>query len=217
MAARRAAIPVRVRLLPRHVAALLIAAGLACAGGARAAERTDEVLSALNRARTDPAGFATVLQHYRARLHGKSYLKPGTANTWIDTQEGVVAIDEAIAVLRATRPLPPLATQEGLRRAAEDHVAWQGPRGELGHVGEGHSSPFDRMRRYGVTKRATGENISYGSAGLQVVIDLIVDDGVPSRGHRRNILDPAFREVGIAVGPHRRYGTMCVMDLASAQ
>ena len=68
-----------------------------------------------------------------------------------------------------------------------------------------------------VAKRKAGENISYGSAGLQVVIDLIVDDGVPSRGHRKNILDPGFHDVGIAIGPHLRYGTMCVMDLTSAQ
>jgi uncharacterized protein YkwD len=72
------------------------------------------------------------------------------------------------------------------------------------------------MRRHGVVKRASGENIDYGATGLQVVIDLIVDDGVPSRGHRRNVLDPAFRAVGIAVGPHRTYGTMCVIDFTSA-
>ena len=197
--------------------ALLSAAYLACIGAARADDGSPEVLIALNRARSDPAGFAAVLEQYRARLHGKRYLEPGTPNTWIVTQEGVAAVDEAIAVLRATAPLPPLVMSDGLRQAAQDQVAWQGPRGEMGHVGEGASSPFERMRRHGVTKRAAGENISYGAAGLQVVIDLIVDDGVPSRGHRRNILNPAFRQVGIAIGPHRRYGTMCVMDLASAQ
>jgi uncharacterized protein YkwD len=233
MAARAATIPVmsagpggrrrfgfRVKLQPRSlvppIAALLVAAGLACGAGARAADDTEAVLRALNRARTDPAGFAVVLQHHRARLQGRHYLAPGTANTWIATQEGVAAVDEAIAVLRGTPPLPPLVPLEGLRQAAADQVAWQGPRGELGHGGAGGSSPSERMRRHGVTARATGENISYGSAGLQIVIDLIVDDGVASRGHRRNILDPGFRAVGIAIGPHRRYGTMCVMDLAAA-
>ena len=184
---------------------------------AQADDRSDEVLIALNRARTDPAGFAAVLQQYRVRMDGKRYLKPGTTNVWIVTQEGTAAVDEAIAVLRATAPLPPLAMHPGLTRAAQDHVAWQGPRGEIGHGGEGGSSPSDRLNRHGVTKRTSGENISYGATGLQTVVDLIVDDGVASRGHRKNILSPAFRQVGIAIGPHRRYGTMCVMDLASAQ
>jgi uncharacterized protein YkwD len=202
--------------IPRLVSACLVAAGLAWAGTARADNMPDEVLAALNRARTDPAGFSSVLQQYRARMQGKRYLKLGTTNAWIMTQEGTAAVDEAIAVLRATAPLPPLSVNQGLALAALDQVAWQGPRGEIGHAGQGGSSPSDRVIRHGVRAHMSGENISYGADGLQVVIDLIVDDGVASRGHRHNILNPDFRQVGIAIGPHRRYGTMCVMDLASA-
>jgi uncharacterized protein YkwD len=207
----------RVRFALGHVAAVLIAACLAWSATAQADNRSDEVLTALNRVRTDPAGFAAVLQQYRVRMDGKRYLKPGTTNVWVITQEGTAAVDEAIAVLRATAPLSPLVMHQALVRAAEDHVAWQGPRGDVGHGEAGGSSPSDRLIRHGVAKRAWGENISYGATGLQIVIDLIVDDGVGSRGHRKNILNPAFRQVGIAIGPHRRYGTMCVMDLASAQ
>ena len=207
----------RLSIILRLVPAFLMAACLVCAGMARADDLPDEVLAALNRARTDPAGFSAVLQLYRARMYGKRYLKPGTTNAWIITQEGTAAVDEAIAVLRATPPLPALSVNQGLALAALDQVVWQGPRGEVGHQGQGGSSPSDRVIRHGVRKHLSGENISYGSDGLQVVIDLIVDDGVASRGHRHNILNPDFREVGIAIGPHRRYGTMCVMDLASAQ
>jgi uncharacterized protein YkwD len=196
---------------------VLAGAALSWPGAASASEDGGSVLAALNRVRTDPAGFAVVLEQYRTRLQGNRYLQPGTRNSWIVTQEGAAAVDEAIAVLRATRPLPPFTVDAGLALAALDHVAWQGPRGEVGHAGDGRSSPFDRMRRHGVAHRSMGENISYGADGLQIVVDLIVDDGVPDRGHRRNILNPIYREVGIAVGPHRRYGTMCVMDFASAQ
>ena len=196
-----------------RVPAFLIAAGLLCAGVAPA---DDGVLAALNRARTDPVGFAAVLQQYRARMQGKRFLKPGTTNVWIVTQEGTAAVDEAIAVLRATAPMPPLSVNPGLALAALDQVVWQGPRGEVGHRGEGGSSPFDRQARHGVRARLSGENIDYGADGLQAVIDLIVDDGVPSRGHRHNILDPDFRQVGIASGPHRQYGAMCVIEFASA-
>ncbi|MBV8165595.1 MAG: CAP domain-containing protein [Alphaproteobacteria bacterium] len=201
---------------PSLLAALLATTILVAGGPVRANDGTDDVLAALNRARTDPAGFAGILQAYRARMRGDRYFEP-RANTWIVTQEGVAAIDEAIAVLRATAPLPPVVRHTGLTQAAQDQVAWQGPRGEVGHAGEGRSTPFDRMRRRGVVYRTAGENISYGPTGLQVVVDLIVDDGVPGRGHRHNILDPSYREVGIALGPHRRYGTMCVMDFAATR
>jgi uncharacterized protein YkwD len=42
----------------------------------------------------------------------------------------------------------------------------------------------------------------------------VVDDGVKDRAHRKILLDPAFRYAGAACGPHRTFGTMCVIDLA---
>src|SRR5262249_558035 len=152
----------------------------------------------------------------RLRFSGNRYREPGS-NTWIVTQEGLAAIDEAIGILQATRPMAPLALDAGLNRAAADLVRWQGPRGALGHAGDGGSSPGDRIQRQGIYGQAWAENVSYGSVGAQVVIDLIVDDGVPDRGHRTNILNPLYRLVGIAAGPHRGYGTMCAMDFTSAR
>jgi hypothetical protein len=42
----------------------------------------------------------------------------------------------------------------------------------------------------------------------------LVDDGVPDRGHLKNIMDKAFGKTGVAIGPHKTYGTVCVMDFA---
>jgi uncharacterized protein YkwD len=47
-----------------------------------------------------------------------------------------------------------------------------------------------------------------------VVIQLLVDDGVPDRGHRDNILVPDWGAAGVACGPHLRYQQVCVMDYA---
>jgi len=59
------------------------------------------------------------------------------------------------------------------------------------------------------------EDISYGYASpREVVLQLIVDSGVPGRGHRNNIFNPVFRQAGVACGPHRVYGAMCVVDFA---
>jgi uncharacterized protein YkwD len=60
-----------------------------------------------------------------------------------------------------------------------------------------------------------GENISYGTNdGRDVVIQLIVDDGVPGRGHRVNIFSPDFRLAGVACGPHPTIRTVCVINFA---
>src|SRR5260221_327413 len=106
-------------LVRRCRVALFAVGALAFAGRAHASDGSDAVLSALNRARADPAGFVTILQQFRARMQGKRYLKLGTTNVWITTTEGVAAIDEAIAVLRGTAPLPPLVPNAGLMRAAQ--------------------------------------------------------------------------------------------------
>ena len=59
------------------------------------------------------------------------------------------------------------------------------------------------------------ENLAYGpERARDVVMGLIIDDGVPDRGHRRNIFDPRLRVIGVACGPHEVYGSMCVMDYA---
>ena len=59
------------------------------------------------------------------------------------------------------------------------------------------------------------ENIAFGdNQARQVVIQLLVDDGVPGRGHRDNILDGRWGAEGAACGPHRDYRQICVMDYA---
>jgi hypothetical protein len=72
-----------------------------------------------------------------------------------------------------------------------------------------------RISRYGTWNGSAAENISYGSdTPRDVVISLLVDDGVPSRGHRTNILAAGSRFAGVGCGRHTQYGTMCVIDYA---
>jgi uncharacterized protein YkwD len=110
----------------------------------------------------------------------------------------------------------PLRWSKGLAAAAADHVRDQGPTGGLEHRGTDKSDPARRASRHGRWLGAMAENIAYGeNPAREVVIQLLVDDGVPDRGHRDNILDPGWTVEGVACGPHRRYEQMCVMDLAA--
>ena len=66
------------------------------------------------------------------------------------------------------------------------------------------------------TWNAVGENIYYGSniEPRKMVIAFIIDDGVSNRGHRINIYDPRWTDVGFGWGSHPKYGVMCVTDFA---
>ena len=75
--------------------------------------------------------------------------------------------------------------------------------------------PHDMPQRWRRWNGVSGENISYGpSQARQVVMGLIIDDGVDDRGHRVNIFKPDFRVAGVACGRHELYGTMCTIVYA---
>jgi uncharacterized protein YkwD len=172
-----------------------------------------EVVAETNLARTQPSLYATFLEARRP-FYQDGYLRmPGRVT--LRTQEGIAALDEAIAFLRHAKPLPPVTASQGLARAARDHVRDIGPRGVVSHDGRDGSSPFDRMSRYGRWEGKAGENISFGpDTAREVVLQLLVDDGVPSRGHRHNLFDPGFAKVGVAFGEHAAYRKVCVTDFA---
>jgi len=62
-----------------------------------------------------------------------------------------------------------------------------------------------------------GENIDYGNnTGRRIVVSLLIDDGVPSRGHRTNILNPEFTVTGTSIKTHNVYRFICVLTYAAA-
>jgi uncharacterized protein YkwD len=170
------------------------------------------VLREMNLARQNPALYATFVQELRSRMNGNVLVLPGHAR--LRTKEGTAAVDDAIRFLQNAQPLPPLTLSRGMSRAAADHCADQAD-GGFGHEGKDRSHAGQRIARYGSFSGSWGENISYGkSSARDVVIALIIDDGLPARKHRQNIFNPNYNYAGAAFGRHARFGTMCSMDFA---
>ena len=57
------------------------------------------------------------------------------------------------------------------------------------------------------------ECCSYGfNTGREIVIQLLVDAGVPSLGHRKICLDNSMCNIGINIQLHAKYEYCCVLD-----
>ena len=165
-----------------------------------AADLADEVIAEINLARTAPHQYAQIVAAHTASCRDG---------------ESASAAREAIRFLEKQRPLPPLATSQGIRSGALTHVLEMGPSGGRGHTGRDGSQPWDRMSRFGKWIGRAGENIDYGRRDARgTVVRLIVDAGVRGRGHRKNIFSSDFRVAGAAAGFHATYGSMCVIDFA---
>jgi uncharacterized protein YkwD len=196
------------------VSILFIAANPASGKNSPAPSRTgDSVVREMNLARQNPSLYANHLVALLAHFRGNILVLPN--GSLMRTQEGVAAIEDAIHFLQSARPLPPMIDSPGMSLAAADHVADQAA-GAFGHAGSDRSNPGERMNRYGSWNTWWGENISYGkSSARDIVVALIVDDGLPGRKHRKNIFNPEFHYAGAAIGAHARYRTVCSIEFAA--
>jgi len=171
------------------------------------------VVQEMSEVRVRPRAYAAHLRELRNFFEGTLWKRPG--RTPLRTEEGQAAYDEAIAFLESVPPVGALRFDEGLARAARLHAQDLGPRGALDHVGADGSRLSDRLNRLGTWRGIIAENIgTLEEEPRQLVIQLLVDDGVPGRGHRHIIFNRDLHLAGAGSAPHRIYKSVTVIDYA---
>ncbi len=63
------------------------------------------------------------------------------------------------------------------------------------HTSPTYGSPFDMMKQFGISYRTAGENIAKGQKTPQEVVTAWMN----SEGHRKNILNPNFTNLGVGI------------------
>lgn len=103
--------------------------------------------------------------------------------------------------LQTRQPAGPLLPDRKMFELAECWAIESGEKGILGHNREECPGGFN------------GENCAYGTkAGKDIVMQLLIDSGVESLGHRTNMLNPGWKGLGTAIRPHKGYGVCAVQD-----
>ena len=121
-------------------------------------------------------------------------------------------IKSLISDLNTVKDLPMLYPNEKLINAAKYHAKDMSTSEDIRHDSS-DGTPFDkRLIKFGYNKRC-GENVAGGRHDpLGVVLDLLVDEGIPDVGHRKNILDKYFNAIGVSRNTHPKYYYNFVMD-----
>lgn len=144
----------------------------------------------------------TAFEQYFLELVNRARLDPAAeaARLGIGLNDGLAAGTITTAVKQ------PLAFNPLLIDAAEAHSAWMLATDTFSHTGANGGSPGDRMAAAGYAFSGSwswGENISIRWGGTQAINQAAIDafhDGLfRSPGHRANIENAGFREIGIGV------------------
>lgn len=169
----------------------------------------------VNKFRVNPQGLIPHLEALIPKFKDNVLYREGELP--VQTNEGETAVKEAINELLNHKPLPELILDTNVSNAARVHCIDIGNKGLVSHDGSDGSTVSDRLERYCEWEGQCAENIDFGTKkGLNALLSFIIDDGVPNRGHRKNLLNGAYRLFGIAMGPHKEYEVVLVVNFVQS-
>jgi uncharacterized protein YkwD len=176
-------------------------------------EFEQNVIAELNKLRANPEVYIKILEDYLSKFNGKN-VKISTKMELV-TEEGKTPVIEAIEFLKTVKSMGELKISNGLMLATAEHISDLVKNDIIGHEGSAGDSPQIRAERYGMWTYDLRENISYGAKIPQeVILNFLIDDGVPSRSHRKVLLDRKLTKIGIATGVNKLWDPICVLLLA---
>ncbi|MET9959815.1 CAP domain-containing protein [Streptomyces sp. NPDC006326] len=104
---------------------------------------------------------------------------------------------------RAKAGCPALTVNAKLTSAALNHSKDMAAHANMSHTGSDGSDPGERITRAGYAWMTYGENVAYGYSTPEQVMAGWMD----SPGHRENILNCAFKEIGVGLAGPNSYWT----------
>ena len=132
---------------------------------------------------------------------------PGQVLTIPQVDAAVRAFEQEVVRLvneqRAQHGLQPLTENWELSRVARYKSQDMVDNRYFSHTSPTYGSPFQMIRAFGLSFRTAGENIAYGQRTPQAVVNAWMN----SSGHRANILNASYTQIGVGYVASGNYWT----------
>ncbi|QQZ11120.1 CAP domain-containing protein [Heyndrickxia vini] len=104
---------------------------------------------------------------------------------------------------RAKNGLPALKIDNELSKVARTKSNDMAKNKYFDHTSPTYGSPFDMMKKFGISYRSAGENIAMGQRSPEEVVNAWMN----SEGHRANILNKNYTHIGVGYVENGNYWT----------
>ncbi|AJC60641.1 CAP domain-containing protein [Streptomyces sp. 769] len=128
---------------------------------------------------------------------------PKAAASTAPTSGATARVLELVNKERGKAGCSPLALNTKLTKAAQAHSKDMADHHTMSHTGSDGSDPGARLAKAGYHWNSYGENVAYGYATPESVMA----GWMSSPGHKRNILDCSFKEIGVGLAQPDNYWT----------
>ena len=151
-------------------------------------------------------GTSEVIQA-NPQVSDPNLIYPGQKLTVPQVDSSVAAYEAEVVRLvneiRQENGLKPLSANWELSRVARYKSQDMKDKGYFAHNSPTYGTPFQMIRAFGISFRTAGENIAYGYATPKAV----VNGWMNSSGHRANILNGSYTQIGVGYVAQGNYWT----------
>lgn len=125
---------------------------------------------------------------------------PNTDSTVLKFENEVIRLTNEI---RAKNGLKPLTANWELSRVARYKSEDMQQNNYFSHTSPIYGSPFNMIKNFGVSYKSAGENIAKGQRTPEAVVNAWMN----SSGHRANILNSSYTQIGVGYAKNGNYWT----------
>ena len=145
--------------------------------------------------------------HANPQISNPNLIYPGQVLTIPQVDTSVLSYENEVIRLvneqRAQHGLAALSANWELSRVARYKSQDMVDNRYFSHTSPTYGSPFQMMKAFGISYRTAGENIAYGQRTPQAVVTAWMN----SSGHRANILNASYKQIGVGYVTNGHYWT----------